>query len=101
MEEDISTFSNKEDFRKPMYDKAIYVILAMAMNTYFHPANTDSLVKRTRKFARIIDENLLFKEAIKKLLITKLINSEKLLYFLLRLKCILFLIYLVEQNSLC
>ena len=86
MEEDIAAFSNKEDFRKPMYDKAIYVILAMAMNTYFHPANTDSLVKRTRKFARIIDENLWFKEAIKKASYNEVDKFRKIALFFIKIK---------------
>lgn len=86
MEEDISTFSNKEDFRKPMYDKAIYVILAMAMNTYFHPANTDSLVKRTTKFARIIDENLLFKEAIRNASYNEVDKFRKIALFFIKIK---------------
>lgn len=86
MEEDIASFSNKDDFKQPMYEKAIYLLLAMAMNTYFHPANKESLITRTRKFAKVINDTTLFKEAIYKATGSELDKQRKMAWFLLKLK---------------
>jgi hypothetical protein len=86
MEEDIASFSNKDDFRQPMYEKAIYLLLAMAMNTYFHPANKESLVNRTRKFSHVIKQTPLFKEAIYKAKGTELDKQRKCAWIILKIK---------------
>ena len=86
MEEDIESFSNKEDFKQPMYEKSIYLLLAMAMNTYFHPANKENLITRTRKFARVINGTPLFKQAIYKATGSELDKQRKVAWYLLKLK---------------
>lgn len=86
MEEDIASFSNREDFKQPMYEKAIYLLLAMAMNTYFHPANQESLFTRTRKFSNVINRTPLFKEAIYKAKGTELDKQRRLAWIVLKMK---------------
>ena len=86
MEEDIDSFTNKIEFMKPMYDKAIYVILAMAMNTYFHPDNKDSIFVRTKKFARILNDTQLFKDAIQKSSYKELDKFRKIALFFIKIK---------------
>lgn len=86
MEEDIARFSNKEDFKQPMYEKAIYLLLAIAMNTYFHPANKESLFTRTKKFSNVINRTPLFKMAIYKAKGTELDKQRRIAWIVLKLK---------------
>ncbi len=86
MEEDIASFSNKDDFKQPMYEKAIYLLLAMAMNTYFHPANKESLIIRTRKFSELINKTHLFKEAIYKAKGKDFDKQRKCAWIILKIK---------------
>ena len=60
IQEDIKMFSDKDIFIEPLYQRVAYVVLAIAMNTYFHPENKDSVFKKINKFVRVRKLTLMF-----------------------------------------
>lgn len=65
MEEDIEGFENRDEIKKMYYQRVIYGLIAMAMSTYFHPNNTDSLSTKVRKFKDVISSASLYEQSIK------------------------------------
>ena len=64
--EDVDKFEEQEVFKKNLYQRTVYILIAMAMSTYFHPNNNDSLVKSTKKFSKLISDNEIIRIAVKK-----------------------------------
>ena len=102
MEEDIESFENKHEVRRMLYQRVVYGLIAMAMSTYFHPNNPDSLKTKIYKFKSVIKSYSLYKESISK---TPLEHMDKLrvivLYCIkLRLYVLLYFIGLMKQYYL-
>lgn len=66
MEEDIEGFENRDEIKKMYYQRVVYGLIAMAMSTYFHPNNTDSLPTKVRKFKDVISSASLYDQSVKK-----------------------------------
>ena len=66
IQEDLENFENKEFFTEALYQRVVYVIIAIAMSTYFHPANEDSLMVKIRKYKAVIKNNELFQTSLRK-----------------------------------
>lgn len=66
IQEDINGFKDDEIFIKPLYQRTAYIVLAIAMSTYFHPSNKDCMATKIKKFAAVINGNSLFKTSIHK-----------------------------------
>lgn len=75
MEEDIEKFENRDAVRQMFYQRVVYALIAIAMSTYFHPSNTDSLVMKIRKYTKVINDTPLYRESIRK---TPLKHMDKL-----------------------
>ena len=65
MEEDIEKFVNKDEVKRMLYQRVVYGLIAVAMSTYFHPNNKDSVWTKVKKFAKVINDIPLYKESIK------------------------------------
>lgn len=85
IQEDIDNFNDKKKFIKPLYQRTVYILIAIAMSTYFHPANTDSLFTKLRKYAKVIKDNHLFKDAIKACNTNGMDKQRKLTLFFIRI----------------
>ena len=66
IQEDIDKFDNKEVFTRTLYQRVAYIVIAIAMSTYFHPSNKDSLWTKVSKYAAVIKNNPLLKDAVYK-----------------------------------
>lgn len=66
MEEDIEGFENRDEIKRMYHQRVAYGLIAMAMSTYFHPNNPDSLKTKIKKFKNVIRSASLYKESIKK-----------------------------------
>lgn len=86
IEYDIENFENKEIFKEALYQRIVYVLIAIAMSTYFHPANKDCLLHKIRKYKQIIESNPLFKESIKKAKIVNIDKLRKIAFFFIRIR---------------
>lgn len=87
IQEDIAHFEDKEQFIKALYQRTVYILLAIAMSTYFHPANTDGLFTKLRKYAKVIHDTPLFKDAIKACDTEGMDKQRKLTLLFIRMHC--------------
>lgn len=86
VEEDISGFERKEDFIKALYQRTVYILIAMAMSTYFHPNNRDSLFIRCKKYAKVINGYDLYRQALKHAATNGMDRQRRIALMLIRLK---------------
>ena len=86
IEEDIEKFQQKERFEEALYQRIVYVLIAIAMSTYFHPANRDSLLIKIRKYKAVIGQNSLFQTAIRKSSTIGMDKLRRITFFFIRHK---------------
>lgn len=86
IEEEIENFDHKELFRKALYQRVVYMLIAIAMNTYFHPANKDSLLVKIHKYKKVIESTQLFKDSIKKADTTDIDRLRRITLFFIQNK---------------
>jgi len=60
----ISGMNNPEHYRLALYQRSLYVLIAIALSTYFHKDNKDSLRTKITKYNTIIKENDIFSKAL-------------------------------------
>lgn len=68
----------KESYRQVLYQRICYVLIAIAMSTYFHPNNKESFQQRSKKYDDVIWQNPLYKTAISKASFDGMDNKRKL-----------------------
>ncbi len=86
IEEDIEKFDEKAIFKASLYQRIVYVLIAIAMSTYFHPANKDSLSVKIKKYSKVIETTLLFKKAVQKAKTTDMDKLRKITFLFIRLR---------------
>ena len=86
IEEDIEGFENNEIFREAFYQRVVYMLIAIAMSTYFHPNNKDSIFVKCRKYKEVIYGNKLYSTAIKKARLQGIDKFRKITLIFIRLK---------------
>jgi len=86
IEENISSFKNKDLFTKTLYQRTIYILIAMAMSTYFHPDNNESLYIRSKKYAKVINDYNLYKQALKYASTNGMDRQRRITLMLIRMK---------------
>ena len=86
IQEDIDKFDNKEVFTQTLYQRVAYIVIAIAMSTYFHPSNKDSLFTKVYKYADIIKSNPLLKDSVYKCSVEGMDKQRKLTLFFIRKK---------------
>lgn len=92
MREDIITFDNSQHYMTLYYERMVYGIIAMAMNTYFNPSNTDSVRVRIKRFKEDVINNKIFGEALSKATTENMDKLRKITLYFIRSHC-----YLVVQ----
>lgn len=65
IEEVINGFVKQKGFRQALYQRTVYILLAVAMSTYFHPNNPESLCTRTKKYTDAINSYKLYSDSIR------------------------------------
>lgn len=86
MSEDISTYPAEMEFTKALYQRAVYALIAISMNTYFHPDNPDNAFTASRKLACVIRYNDICKTAIRETQLKDLDKQRRLALCLLKMK---------------
>lgn len=87
IEDNIYSFQDKNIFITPLYQRVAYVAIAIAMNTYFHPKNADSIFVKMTKYRKVINDNRILKASIAKCNMAGMDNQRKLTLVLIRLHC--------------
>lgn len=85
--EDIESFTMKEQFLAAFYERTTYMLMAIAMNTYFSPLNPNSLLIKIAHYAKVIKEEPLFHESIRKASSENMDIFRKVVLVILRLRC--------------
>ena len=83
--EDIEKFEMKDKFVKAFYERTTYMLMAIAMNTYFSPRNSNSLQTKISHYSKVIADEPLFKESIYKTSWENMDIFRKVVLVLLRL----------------
>ena len=86
IQEDIEKFKCKDDFVQTLYQRIAYIVIAIAMSTYFHPSNKDTLGTKVSKYAAIIKNNKLLKDSIYRCSTNGMDKQRKLTLFFIRMK---------------
>lgn len=86
IEEDINGFERKEDFTKALYQRTVYILIAMAMSTYFHPSNKEPLFARCKKYAKVINDYNLYRRALKHASTDGMDKQRRITLMLIRMK---------------
>ncbi len=86
MQEDIEKFDHKEEFTQTLYQRVAYILISIAMSTYFHPSNTNSLWTKVSKYAAVINNNPLLKDSACKCSTEGMDKQRKLTLFFIRMK---------------
>jgi glycosyltransferase involved in cell wall biosynthesis len=63
--DDINKIPNNEKYMSAFYQRICYVLIAMALNSYYHIDNNDSIRRKGEKFGKIIADNEIYQIAIK------------------------------------
>lgn len=77
----------KDYFFQVFYQRILYVIIAIAMSTYFHPKNKERLLIRIKKYKNLIHNTPIFKDALDYAKIEKLDKFRKVTIYLIKYKC--------------
>lgn len=86
IQEDIDGFDNKQVFTKALYQRVVYVLIAIAMSTYFHPLNKDRLSTKVKKYAAVINSSTLFRRSVNKCNTEGMDRQRKITLFFIRSK---------------
>lgn len=84
--EEINLFPDKERFIIPFYERVAYVVIAIAMGTYFHPNNIDSLYTKSKKFGKVLKEYDVFRLSVKRCKTDGMDSKRKFTLLLIRMK---------------
>ena len=89
MLEDIENFEKSEKYKPYYYERIVYAIIAVAMNTYFSPSNSDSFWDKKRYFKNDVLDKDIFFEAINKVSTHNLDILRKVTFFAIKKKMFL------------
>jgi len=84
--EDIKMIPDNRPYIDALELRICYVLIAIALNSYFHPDNKDSVGTRCRKFAKVIADNPIYDRAIKNADIFRMRKSRRITAFFIRHK---------------
>ena len=91
VEKDISSFENQKAFLDAAHQRAVYALIAVAMSTYFHPNNKDSIITKVKKYKKVIKDYKFYQEAIKATSYKGLDKARKVVLFLLKIHLYMFI----------
>ncbi len=78
--------NTREYFLSAFHQRVMYVLIAIAMSTYFHPSNKDRLPVKIRKYKEVIYNNNIFKDALANGSVSELDKFRKITIYLIKHK---------------
>lgn len=64
IQEDISSFENSKVYLHALYQRVVYIMIAIALGTYFNPNNHESMITKVRKYSDVIKSNKIFRDSV-------------------------------------
>ena len=86
MEEDISAYPARMGFKQALYQRTVYALIAISMNTYFHPDNPDNPFVAAKKLSRVIEANEICKKSIMETKLKDLDKQRRMALCLMKMK---------------
>ena len=83
---DIAAFDDEKGFKDALLQRTAYILLAIAMSTYFHPSNKESLWVRVKKYKSVINSFQLYKESVSRASTKGMDKQRKLAFWLIRMR---------------
>lgn len=100
IEDDVKNLaSNAHDYRQALYQRVVYMLMAIAMGTYFHPSNKDPLGQRIKKFKNVINNYDLYKIAVKNAPTKGMDKLRKITLMVIRLKMFFLLEFIAKAKQ--
>lgn len=66
IEQDINNFDNQESFRSALYQRTAYILIAIALGTYFNPNNHESIWEKIKKYNNVISSNKILHDSVER-----------------------------------
>lgn len=76
--EDIKKIPDNQVYMDILQERICYVLIAIALNSYFHPDNKDSLFTKCMKFGRVINDNKIYQNALQTANLSTMGKSRKI-----------------------
>lgn len=86
MKKNIEVFTNKRVYMEAFYQRVCYVLIAIALNTYFHKDNKDSLFLKCRKYSSIIKGNEILYNSVRYCDISVLDKQRRIAFYMIKYK---------------
>lgn len=86
MEEDISSYPEKDSFTECLYQRVVYALIATGLSTFFHQSCKDGLWTRTRKFTKFINDYDFYSKAIKNCSTSGIDTQRKVVLYAFKMK---------------
>lgn len=100
IEDDVRNLAdNQPTYRFALYQRVVYMLIAIAMGTYFHPANKESLFSRIRKYKDVINSYDLYKTSIKECPTDGMGKLRKITLFFIRIKLYFMLEFIAKAKQ--
>ena len=96
---DIQGYVNSDRFRAAFYQRVVYVLIAIAMGTYFHPSNHDGLLTKVRKYSAVINDNEIFKMSVAKAPTTGMDKLRKITLAFIRMRMYFMLDFIAKAKQ--
>jgi hypothetical protein len=90
----ISGLSWKERFMRVFYQRVLYALVSVTMETYFHRNNKGSIKSKVRDFQDMLNEHEVFQEALQKGNFSSMDLYRKVVLCTIRWKCYFLLLIL-------
>lgn len=87
IEKDVKTLADdSKEYKVALYQRVVYMLIAIAMGTYFHPANKESLFARIKKYRNVINNFDLYKQSIAECPTTGMDKLRRITLLFIRMK---------------
>lgn len=95
LRKDIDKIPNNNQYIDALNQRICYVLIAMALNSYYHLDNKDSIIIKGRKFGKVVEENIIYQKALKNANISDMGLSRKVTLWFIKHK-LLFMLHFVS-----
>lgn len=86
MKNDIEAFVDRKTYMEPLYQRICYVLIAIALNTYFHKDNKDSLFLKCQKYSLVIRNNKILYDSIKYCNVSVFDKQRRITFYMIKYK---------------
>lgn len=99
IQEDISHFENNEKYIHALYQRVVYILIAIGLGTYFNPNNQDPLSLKIKKYSNVIKSNRIFSDSVQRCDTKGMDKNRKITFSFIKHK-MYFMLSLVAQAKL-